>query len=310
MTMRKMKWLLSLLLVFTLSIGLLSQFVVAQSQDQNHVASYSSYAQVVKDKSVNPNEIKEVSYILYYDNKSGKSWTEQITPQQRDRFLTNPNQSLSTGVSGVLYTVLLQPIEGNYELEVRARINGFIGDKPHRIDFKLEIAKSVTRAGTAYGKGSLTKSLTGILGVQVGKEATHTFKINETGYWTGIITATAKNMLGNVLGSDVAYTRQILTNKRADVYPFYVDPVSGIVMKEPDRTDWAKTSSTPWTTGDRGEYIKKYSELYPRNGKNWPEYDIHHIRPRERGGTNAFDNLIPLLRTFHNGTVTPWWSGY
>nr|WP_286119127.1 HNH endonuclease [Thermoactinomyces sp. DSM 45891] len=38
---------------------------------------------------------------------------------------------------------------------------------------------------------------------------------------------------------------------------------------------------------------------------------MHHIIPREYGGTNDFDNLIPLPRDFHQQRVTPWWnSGY
>lgn len=26
----------------------------------------------------------------------------------------------------------------------------------------------------------------------------------------------------------------------------------------------------------------------------WAEYDIHHIKPREYGGTNDFWNLVPV----------------
>ncbi|MFZ6018219.1 MAG: HNH endonuclease [Chloroflexota bacterium] len=36
-------------------------------------------------------------------------------------------------------------------------------------------------------------------------------------------------------------------------------------------------------------------QFYPR----WNLYDIHHIIPRQYGGTNAFENLVPVLRDVH-----------
>ncbi len=38
-------------------------------------------------------------------------------------------------------------------------------------------------------------------------------------------------------------------------------------------------------------------------------YDIHHIVPREYGGTNAFENLVPVLRSAHQ-QFNAWWRGY
>ncbi|MBU5444116.1 HNH endonuclease [Paenibacillus sp. MSJ-34] len=38
--------------------------------------------------------------------------------------------------------------------------------------------------------------------------------------------------------------------------------------------------------------------------------EIHHIRPRNLGGTNDFSNLISLPKSFHQTIVTPWFSGY
>lgn len=49
-----------------------------------------------------------------------------------------------------------------------------------------------------------------------------------------------KNALGIYMGTDSAQTRQILTNKRATVYPYHYDPYSNKVKAEPARTDWTK----------------------------------------------------------------------
>lgn len=38
-------------------------------------------------------------------------------------------------------------------------------------------------------------------------------------------------------------------------------------------------------------------------------YDVHHIIPREYGGTNDYSNLIPLAVSDHR-TVTSWWVNY
>jgi len=42
----------------------------------------------------------------------------------------------------------------------------------------------------------------------------------------------------------------------------------------------------------------------------WEQYDIHHIIPREYGGTNVFDNLVPVLREIHQQELNTWWRGY
>jgi hypothetical protein len=33
----------------------------------------------------------------------------------------------------------------------------------------------------------------------------------------------------------------------------------------------------------------------------WDMYDMHHILPRKYGGTNDFWNLVPALRSIHQG---------
>jgi hypothetical protein len=71
----------------------------------------------------------------------------------------------------------------------------------------------------------------------------------------------------------------------------------------------------PWNNDLRGQFIAQYIERYgdPKQKDpnfDWADYDIHHIIPREYGGTNDFDNLIPLRREFHQQNVTPWWTNY
>jgi len=66
-----------------------------------------------------------------------------------------------------------------------------------------------------------------------------------------------------------------------------------------------------WDNNTRASFIKQwYDKGYSTPAGGWKPYDIHHILPREYGGTNDFWNLVPLDRDFHNGIVTPWWNAF
>lgn len=98
----------------------------------------------------------------------------------------------------------------------------------------------------------------------------------------------------------------------------YEDPYSDKVMFTPETTlmpTVPPTQRVPWDNILRGKYISEYIRKYGDPTKKdpnfkWGDYDIHHIIPREYGGTNDFNNLIPLKRDFHSQNVTPWWTNY
>jgi hypothetical protein len=67
----------------------------------------------------------------------------------------------------------------------------------------------------------------------------------------------------------------------------------------------------PWTNMDRYYYIQQWHDMgYAPPPGGWDLYDIHHIKPREFGGDNSFDNLIPVPRVYHNQRITPWWRNF
>jgi RHS repeat-associated protein len=72
-----------------------------------------------------------------------------------------------------------------------------------------------------------------------------------------------------------------------------------------------KGDRVPWGAGERWAYIKEWHERgYPTPPGGWGGYDIHHIVPREFGGANAFDNLVPVQRDLHQSEFTAWWRNY
>lgn len=118
---------------------------------------------------------------------------------------------------------------------------------------------------------------------------------------------------GKLNGGDVSYsTYEFLYNKKAVRYPDYTDSGSGKKLAVP-ATNLAKVESryrVTWSTSDRNKYINWYNQNYPNKITDWSKYQIHHMRPREYGGTNDYSNLIPLLTTYHQKTVSPWWVNY
>jgi len=73
------------------------------------------------------------------------------------------------------------------------------------------------------------------------------------------------------------------------------------VTLRPSFTDAHKTAFRAWWEGQ---------------GKPWPtapegsEIWIHHIKPLSKGGTNIFENLIPLVQPEQHQPFTNWWRSY
>jgi hypothetical protein len=62
----------------------------------------------------------------------------------------------------------------------------------------------------------------------------------------------------------------------------------------------------PWGLQQRGAFIKQwYDQGFQTPEGGWGGYDIRHIIPREYGGTNDFNNLVPVLRTVHQQEFNP-----
>lgn len=283
-----------------------TEITIQQTQPNNQIA----FVEPIKTTSLNPNVIQEVNYLMTYDKATGVQSTRRLEPGETINSI-NSVTPLSQG--GVLYSVLLTPLDGAEEADITFRIQGFVGSKPNRIDVNYTLYKGIQRGTTGTSVGGCSTIIQGILNVKEGKTVTCNKKINGTGYYFGEVKLNIKNVLGISIGTDSAQTRQILTNRRATVYPYHYDPYANRVMAEPDRTDWPRTgSSVTWGKAERGAYIKKYSELYPNNGWNWSGEvtNIHHVKPRDFGGTNAFDNLIPISARVHQTIVSPWFTGY
>jgi RHS repeat-associated protein len=119
-------------------------------------------------------------------------------------------------------------------------------------------------------------------------------------------TRSAQTWACGTAGTDIA------VNRKGNSYPQVTDPRTGqpihypgdglpIVPKE-DRVQWGGK--------ERAAYIKQWFDRgFAKPVGEWSEYDIHHILPREYGGSNDFANLVPILRDVHK-QFTAWWRSY
>ncbi|WP_139151823.1 RHS repeat-associated core domain-containing protein [Shewanella colwelliana] len=101
-----------------------------------------------------------------------------------------------------------------------------------------------------------------------------------------------------------------LLNKTGRFYPNIPDLRTGksIIFPTGHLQKVAKSQRVSWGAQERGAFIKQsYDRGYktPRGG--WAEYDIHHIRPREFGGSNDFWNLAPIQRRTHQQEFNSFW---
>ena len=100
-----------------------------------------------------------------------------------------------------------------------------------------------------------------------------------------------------------------LQNKLAQDFPEYVDPVSHKDAESPLRTDWTRLGQSPSWNG-RQAFINRFNATYGTQSADWwSARQIHHIRPRIYGGTDDFNNLLPVPNANHY-LITSWFRNY
>lgn len=102
-------------------------------------------------------------------------------------------------------------------------------------------------------------------------------------------------------------------NSRGEPYPVVTDPRTGKpIPPPPDDLEWVPAENrVVWNQSEKDKFITEWrSRGYPDPPGGWGEYDIHHITPRQYGGSNDFENLVPVLRETHQQQLNRWWNYY
>lgn len=134
--------------------------------------------------------------------------------------------------------------------------------------------------------------------------------------WFGIVQMVKLNKLdvfkstsGNAAFYPITQGPIELQNKLAQNFPEYVDPVSHKDAESPLRTDWTRLGQSPSWNG-RQAFINRFNATYGTQSADWwSARQIHHIRPRIYGGTDDFNNLLPVPNANHY-LITNWFRNY
>ena len=96
-------------------------------------------------------------------------------------------------------------------------------------------------------------------------------------------------------------------------YPCIIDPRTHSRVPFPSgvRDIVDQGSRVSWTKYDRAAFIAEWCRRgFPEPRGGWANYDIHHILPREFGGTNDFWNLVPVERLAHQDLLNSFWRTF
>lgn len=102
-------------------------------------------------------------------------------------------------------------------------------------------------------------------------------------------------------------------NARGEPFPHFIDPRTGQpVPPPPAALKWTpKEMRVPWNRELRSEFIREWARKgYRTPPGGWPSNDVHHIIPREWGGTNDFWNLVPVQQEIHRTLINKWWNAF
>ncbi|SMX53979.1 RHS repeat-associated core domain-containing protein [Candidatus Brevifilum fermentans] len=115
---------------------------------------------------------------------------------------------------------------------------------------------------------------------------------------------------GQLVTKGVQFFSSSQQTSNSSNYPNVIDPRTGKPIPQPpdDLIPVPKEDRVPWTKYERAEFIRQWHERgYTPPTGGWKGYDIHHIIPRELGGTNDFFNLVPVDRIIHQNEFNKWW---
>ena len=209
-------------------------------------------------------------------------------------------------VTNITWHLSEEYISGKFR--VNFWIDSIEGVPPAAVDVQIEFNTEPTLAGPVNANtlapiSKIGGLQTGLLGFTELPAKTTFFNV------AGAVGFIGVNGAANV--KPIPPTAIYLQNKIGQNFPEYVDPVSKKDAETPIDTTWTKLSKSPsWSSKDRYIYIKTFSETYGNQSADfWSSREVHHIRPRVYGGTNDFNNLMPVLTPNHR-LITAWFNNY
>ena len=214
-----------------------------------------------------------------------------------------------------------------------------VKESDNRLDIKIGIGGSSTQraAGVNYiqistysaGRSKVAATLTMVGGkprntsinVNLQRAASgrdYTTIKSTRGFNAGQVTVTGNTnnytrnwrvkLTGTYMGYELNYTTGgSLFNRRGVKYPTATEVFSRKSCWKPP-TNLVKRQMKR-SNSFRNNYIAYFNKKYPSTKISWRNYEIHHMRPLQYGGTNSVSNGMALNRTQHK-KYTSWWVYY
>ncbi|WP_208589712.1 HNH endonuclease signature motif containing protein [Gracilibacillus suaedae] len=236
-------------------------------------------------------------------DKQGNIKSGEIKSQEQlDRIET---QSTS------LVTISAAMFAGNGQVAQGVEVTEVVGTKPATLSVSQNLCSSRDVREDFTCDKRMSKTWT-TAQIYVGQNVMAYYDVNQTLFWeyngNGVAT-----WAGNppTVKTTTWVEGTFLTNSKGVWYPSYVDEQSGKTLLAPASAEYKKVpvdQRVKWGPTERKIYKTWYEAQY--GIRSWDNIEIHHIIPRAYGGSNDPANLIPLPKSFHRGTVTPWWTNY
>lgn len=318
--------------LFLASILILFSFsflnVNAQATENDQFVVYDPEIETITETTyleINGSDSKEISKESFDKVKIEKATQESYEKANEDKltyFDTDTLQEsttkqeivpMATNTNHIAITTTHTYNSNTGTINLKSTITNIVGTKPSIIKTGYHLYHSKTLEGTytKVGGSGYDIEWTGA-NIYVGKTHSKDYKVLATNFRMAKATSTAGwTGLGVKTSSDSS--KPVLANKKAKVYPTVKNTHNGKTMARPTKANMPvvpAANRVPWNNTLRGNFISGYINSYGTPPWKWADYDIHHVIPREYGGSNASSNLFPVTRQIHQQTINPWWASY
>ncbi|MCC9884683.1 HNH endonuclease [Streptococcus agalactiae] len=223
---------------------------------------------------------------------------------------SRPSRRLMAAASGeetvttVKYHIGEEYHDGNFRFNFY--IDSIVGPAPYALDASIVVYTEPSLAGPVTINNTPTISKVG--GLTTGLVGSTEIAARTT-FWAAGGVYGMESSAGLVQFYPINLGPVVLQNKLAQNFPQYIDVTSGKDAESPIRTDWTRLASSPSWNG-RNTYINQYNTTYGTQSDEWWSLrQIHHIQPRIYGGSDDFNNLMPVPILEHR-LITTWFANY
>ncbi|MDM5277178.1 HNH endonuclease signature motif containing protein [Paenibacillus silvae] len=226
-------------------------------------------------------------------NLTGVSATSEVSPA-------------AVGVNSIGIQPVLNPQGGTSKITAGLGVTKVVGSKPVLVGVNYVLKKAMTKGGTPQ---VISRTSDNITFPGLGSSTQKNIALSGVGYYS--VTFEVSVHYPKEIVPLVSSSSTLLLSKTARPWPGdYVDPVSGKRITDPTSLTWTKASSpVKWTDTERKAFRSWYQTTYNVPNYNWSDVEIHHIQPREFGGSNSNSNLIPIKKSIHK-LYSAFFAGY